>query len=353
MKLSLDVFPDRGPNEISPADYYREALDLTEFAEEMGYSSVKIVEHYFYDYGGYSPNPLIFLAAVARRTQTMRLMTGAVLPVFSHPLKLAAELAMLDGISDGRLDAGFARAFLPGEFKNFQRDMEESRGRFDEGMEIILRAWEGKRFSHQGKFFQFEDVISVPPVTQKPRPPVWIAAVASRQSFINAGKNGFNLMVVPYIGPYDEIKADIEAYKQAYREAGHGEPSKEQIMVVMHTIVADSHDEAVNIAQPALAHYLKTFKEGAAPYAQTETKEYAKYSGIGALLDSMTWEKMTSERRIAVGTPDEVADILGYIADFFGSEFLSLQQFFGGITFAQAKRNIELTAREVLPQLQK
>ncbi|MBV8458479.1 MAG: LLM class flavin-dependent oxidoreductase, partial [Acetobacteraceae bacterium] len=70
-------------------------------------------------YGGYSPNPIVFLAAAAQRTRRARLVTGAVLPAFNNPLKLAGELAMLDALCDGRLDIGFARAFLPHEFARF------------------------------------------------------------------------------------------------------------------------------------------------------------------------------------------------------------------------------------------
>jgi len=80
---------------------------------------VRTVEHYFHPYGGYSPNPLVFLSAAAAVTRSIRLVTGAVLPVFNNPLKLAGEIGMVDAISGGRLEAGFARAFLPHEFARF------------------------------------------------------------------------------------------------------------------------------------------------------------------------------------------------------------------------------------------
>jgi alkanesulfonate monooxygenase SsuD/methylene tetrahydromethanopterin reductase-like flavin-dependent oxidoreductase (luciferase family) len=70
---------------------------------------VRTVEHYFNPYGGYSPNPIVFLTAAAMRSKKTRLITGAMLPVFKHPLKLAGEIGMLDAISCGRLEVGFAR----------------------------------------------------------------------------------------------------------------------------------------------------------------------------------------------------------------------------------------------------
>ena len=84
MQFGIQFFPSVGPD-LKPADqYWGEAIDLTVLAEELGFTSVRTVEHYFHPYGGYSPNPLVFLSAVAARTKTIRLITGAVLPVFIH-----------------------------------------------------------------------------------------------------------------------------------------------------------------------------------------------------------------------------------------------------------------------------
>ena len=117
----MQFFPDVRPEEKSARAYFQEALDLAEEADRLGFSHIRIVEHYFHHYGGYSPNPIVFLAAAAQRTRRARLVTGAVLPAFNHPLKLAGEIAMLDALVRGRLDVGFARAFLPHEFRRFGR----------------------------------------------------------------------------------------------------------------------------------------------------------------------------------------------------------------------------------------
>src|SRR3954470_12981193 len=110
MQFGVQFFPDVRPEEKSAEVYFAEALDLAEEADRLGYSHVRIVEHYFHPYGGYRPDPVAFLAAAGHRPPPGRLVTGAVLPVFNHPLKLAGEIAMLDAISGGRLDVGFARA---------------------------------------------------------------------------------------------------------------------------------------------------------------------------------------------------------------------------------------------------
>src|ERR1700676_5159116 len=137
MEVGVQFFPDVRPEERSAEQYFREALDIAEEADRLGFSHVRIVEHYFHHYGGYSPNPIVFLAAAAQRTKRARLVTGAVLPAFNHPLKLAGEIAMLDALSRGRLDVGFARAFLPHEFRRFGRSPDDSVARVHEGIEQV------------------------------------------------------------------------------------------------------------------------------------------------------------------------------------------------------------------------
>src|SRR3989442_12371812 len=115
MKFGLNFFPSFRASDYSTAEYFAQSLRLAERADQLGFNSVKTVEHYFYDYGGHSPNPLVFLAAVAARTQRIRPITGPGIPAFNHPVKPAAARAALDNISNGRPDVGFGRAFIPQE----------------------------------------------------------------------------------------------------------------------------------------------------------------------------------------------------------------------------------------------
>src|SRR6266850_6011305 len=126
MRFGLNFFPSFRLQDMSTAEYYALGLRLSERADELGYASVKAVEHYFHDYGGHTPSPIVLLSAIAARTRRIRPITGAVIPAFNHPIKVAGELAMLDNISKGRLDVGFGRAFIPEEFDAFGIDMDES-----------------------------------------------------------------------------------------------------------------------------------------------------------------------------------------------------------------------------------
>src|SRR5579883_3299567 len=155
MRFGLNFFPSFRLSDMSTAAYYQQVLALSERADALGYHSIKAVEHYFHDYGGHTPSPLVLLSALAARTRRIRLITGAVIPAFSHPIKLAGELAMLDNISQGRLDVGFGRAFIPDEFEAFHIPMDESRARFEEGIEVIKRLWTEDRVTFDGRFILF------------------------------------------------------------------------------------------------------------------------------------------------------------------------------------------------------
>jgi len=167
MEFGLQFFPDVSPDEKSAQQYWNESLDLCGLCDELGYTHVRTVEHYFEPYGGYSPAPHIFLTAASQRTSRARLITGALVPAFNHPLKVAGEIGMLDAISNGRLDCGFARAFLPHEFQRLERSMDESRARFDEGVSAIRLLLEEENVTFEGQFHRFKNVTSLPRPTQK------------------------------------------------------------------------------------------------------------------------------------------------------------------------------------------
>src|SRR5262249_20447031 len=156
--------------------------------------------------------------AAAQRTRTARLVSGAVLPAFNHPLKVAAEIAMVDAISNGRLEAGFARAFLPHEYARFGVDVNTSRARFEEGVEQVRRLLEEERAASQAQCPSSRGPPSLPRPPQTPRPPFWVAALATAESFVNAGKLGYSIMAIPMAG--GQMRELIGRYREAWRSAG-------------------------------------------------------------------------------------------------------------------------------------
>ena len=349
MDVGINFFPDVLP-EQKPADvYFEECLQIAADADTLGYHHIRTVEHYFERYGGYSPNPIVFLTAVAQRTQRMRLITGAVLPAFNHPLKLAGEIGMLDALSRGRLEVGFARAFLPHEFARFGVALDESRDRFDEGLEAVRRLLEDEQSSLEGRFHRFPPTRSLPRPTQQPRPPFWIAALSSEQSFVNAGRLGHSVMAIPLLGT--KMRPLLDVYRDSWRAAGH--PGQGRVMLAFHMYCHPDPAAARDTAREHVNHYMASLVAAASGWIEgASSDDYPGYAQIIAALQQQTFDSILNDGGAWVGSPKEIlAQAQAYQEQTNGFEMASLQVNFATLPIAEARRSVELFAREVMPRL--
>ncbi len=349
MQVGIQFFPDIGPDVRSARDYWQQALSLVALCDRYGYSHVRTVEHYFHPYGGYSPNPVVFLAAAAQVTKRARLVTGAVLPAFNNPLKLAGELAMLDALCDGRLDIGFARAFLPHEFARFGVKLDESRARFDEGMEQVRLLLEQEDVTCEGRFHSFANVTSMPRPTQKPRPPFYVAALATKESFQRAGAAGHGIMAIPMAG--GAMAELLGLYREAWSRAGH--PGRGTVMLAFHMFCHQDQARAEQIAREPLNRYLRSLVTAASDWTAGERSvDYPGYDKIIAALSRDTFETQVEKCAAWVGTPQRILDTVEtyrrQIADF---EIASVQVNFNDMALADAQASMRLFGEEVLPRL--
>ncbi len=350
MEFGLQFFPDVSPKQKSGQQYWSECLSLVDLCDELGFTHVRTVEHYFEPYGGYSPAPHIFLTAASQRTRKARLLTGAVLPVFNHPLKVAGEIGMLDAISGGRLDCGFGRAFLPHEFQRFERSMDESRARFEEGMEAVRLLLEDENVTFEGRFFRFRNVTSLPRPTQRPRPPFWTAALGTPESLRLAGERGFNLMLVPFAGP--QMREAIGVYREAWRLAGH--PGRGQIALGFHMFCHEDREEAYRIVQPNIDAYFGSLVAAAELDsgwgAGASSLDYPNYSSHMDKLRESNFDTLLDSGTIWVGTPKDVKDQIASYHDAVGGfDTASLQVNFHQVTSDEASSSMRLFSSRVMP----
>jgi alkanesulfonate monooxygenase SsuD/methylene tetrahydromethanopterin reductase-like flavin-dependent oxidoreductase (luciferase family) len=351
MEFGIQFFPDVRPEDKSAADYFRDSLDLVEASEPLGYTHVRMVEHYFHYYGGYSPNPIVFLAAAAQRNKTARLVTGAVIPAFNNPLKLAAEIAMLDGISQGRLDVGFARAFLPHEFRRFGISPDESVARYREGIEQIDLLLTQENVSHDGTFHKIVETTSLPRPTQKPRPKFYVAATMTVESFEYAGRMGYSIMGVPMAA--QKLRETLAAYRNAWRAAGH--PGNGEVMLAFHMFVDENGERARRLAKPNIEGYFHSLLDAGKDWTQGMTSsDYKGYDKKYEHLAAQTMESMIASGAALIGTPAEViASLTKFNEELGGFEHASMQVNFHLLPPAEARRSLELFGREVIPHFKK
>src|SRR5215510_13477369 len=319
MEFGIQFFPAVGPDQKAADQYWREALELTQLAERLGFTNVRTVEHYFLSYGGYSPDPLIFLSAAAAVTRSIRLITGAVLPVFNNPLKLAGQIGMVD----------------------------ESRARFDEGLEQVRRLLEEDKVTARGRFHSFENATSLPRPTQKPRTPFWIAALSTKESFENAGTLGHYLMGIPLAGAH--MASLLQTYRDAWTAAGRGGRGK--VMLAFHMYCADTSAKAAAVARAPLNQYLKSIVDAASGWMTgVSSRDYPNYQKMIESLSRETFESQVDRGLAWIGTPEEIRNAIeGYHRGVGGFECASLQVNFGMIGRAEAEASMQLFAREVMP----
>lgn len=271
-------------------------LDFNVEAEALGFHSSFSVEHHFSGWNQVS-STLMLLTALAARTATLRLGTAVIVPPWHNPVLLAEEAATLDLLSRGRLDFGIGKGYRHSEFRGFQVPLDEAEARFDEAVEVMMRAWATRtRFSHHGRFWRFEDIIVEPPPAQRPHPPLWVAA-GNPHSIRRAAARGFNLILDQYASPA-ALRERIEIYKAERRASGLSfDPM--QVTVARQLYVAkDKADKEAALVRQA-EYTRRTIEVARAPEGKGGSHVLAYADRAGA-----------TEENALYGTPDEIADML-------------------------------------------
>jgi alkanesulfonate monooxygenase SsuD/methylene tetrahydromethanopterin reductase-like flavin-dependent oxidoreductase (luciferase family) len=208
----------RGGPDVDSGVGFREFVDYNVEAESLGFCSTFLVEHHFTGFGQISAT-LSLLTFIAARTKTLRLGTAVIVLPWHNPVLLAEQAATLDLLSQGRLDFGIGMGYRYREFAGFCMPMEEAAERFDESLEVILKAWTSDApWSHRGKYWQFEEVVVEPPTAQKPHPPLWMGA-GSPESIKKVAEQGHKLLLDQYAS-IEEIGERIALFKSEVEKQG-------------------------------------------------------------------------------------------------------------------------------------
>jgi alkanesulfonate monooxygenase SsuD/methylene tetrahydromethanopterin reductase-like flavin-dependent oxidoreductase (luciferase family) len=235
-------------------DVYRTELRLIESAEALGYDSIWLTEHHFAD-DAYSPALVPLAAAVASRTERVRIGTNLLLLPLYHPVRLAEDIAVLDIISGGRIDVGVGQGYVEQEFAGFGIPKSERTGRFVESLAVLKAVWSEDECHHAGRYFQVDGVRLQPRPLQRPHPPLWIGATAPG-AVDRAGRLGANLLGL--------ASRRLQAVYEQGLLAGGWDPAERSVLQLLWVYVAPSDDEAWEVAAPHFHHVLDTYARWAA-----------------------------------------------------------------------------------------
>jgi natural product biosynthesis luciferase-like monooxygenase protein len=345
MRFGVHYNPTYVPELDGPVpEFYRRMFEQIELVDELGFCDAWVTEHHFNEYGGTLPHPPTFLAAAARTTHRVRLGVAiSVLPLH-NPLQVAEEYAMVDAISNGRLEFGVGRGSTSREFEEFRIDATDSAVRMREAADIIRRAWTEDALTFHGEVFDYDEVRVLPKPVQQPHPPFWVGASRSDDTFRWAGQNGFHLMTLPYMYEPAVLKHWLDVYRDELTAAGY-DPASREILGKFHIYVAETN-AAVEEARPYLARY-ETIA-----HARTG---HGTSGGVAPPINRRQRNNLATEietGNVIAGTPERCIEIIQRWRDTLGLTTISGTFYFGGLPQAMALRNLRLFAEQVMPAFQ-
>jgi alkanesulfonate monooxygenase SsuD/methylene tetrahydromethanopterin reductase-like flavin-dependent oxidoreductase (luciferase family) len=322
----------------SSASYYGQILDQIEIIEELGYDSAWFGEHH---YAGYSFGaPAVIATAAAGRTRRLRLGTGVSLIPLHHPLRLAEEYAMLDVLSNGRLEYGIGRGFLNYAYQIMGVDRAESFERFREGTDLIIKAWTAiEPFSFEGKFWQLEDYkLFFPTPVQKPHPPIYASGTMSQESYIYAGTRGLHLCTAFFIPDKEAVRSNIALYRKTLAENGF-DPSTRDVAGVFPMYCGESKAESLRYGGECTLNYFKFF--GALERGVPLTAS----GGFG----DRGIEYYDEKGLVLIGEPDALIERIRWARDYYDTNYLLFEVAQGGASHRATVDTLRRFAKYVMP----
>ena len=346
MELGLFLeFPVREGSTENEA--FKESFALVDQAEALGVPSVWLAEYHF-NPGRVLSSPITISSAIAARTQRIRLGTAVLLLPLANPVRVAEEIATLDQISDGRVEFGIGRGTFPNVHEGFGVPFAESRGRFEESIEIILKAWTTESFSFEGEHFTINELSVNPKPCQQPHPPIRVG-VTSAESFPIIGRMGYNILINPSrVFTLAELKPSIQAYRKAWKDAGHEGDGKVglRIPIYLSEDAQKAHDEPMESALFSMGR----LSDRVASYAG-HAGTLGDWGAQAERVRSMTYDDWLREK-VAYGTPKAVAEKLDGLAEELGLDQVMFEVNFGNLIPLENQSNsLRLMMEEVAPNL--
>jgi alkanesulfonate monooxygenase SsuD/methylene tetrahydromethanopterin reductase-like flavin-dependent oxidoreductase (luciferase family) len=339
--MEIGLFTEfKSPPGMDEAQAFDEALAQVTAAETLGFDSVWLAEIHFQKGRSVLSSPLVIATAIAARTQRLRIGIAVQILPLAHPLHLAEDVATVDHLSKGRLDFGVGRSGLPEHYEGFNVPHTESRERFNETLEILVKAWTEERFTYEGKYFQYRNVCVTPKPFQKPHPPLRVAAT-TQETYAIVGRMGMPIFIAVRTTSISDLKRFIGGYHAGWREAGH--PGRGAVSLIVPVYLNEDGARARAEAEASTMHFFRSIAE-ALGRGGTRREEAAR-------LGRMSYDEILEEL-VVYGSPDAVTTRLLELREALGYSSLSVWMNVGGrIPHERVLGSMRLFAERVMPRL--
>ena len=201
------------------AERYKQVMAQVELADDVGFDYFWTVEHHFLREFSHCSAPEVLYGALSQRTKRIRIGHAvALLPgAYNHPVRVAERAAVLDIVSDGRMDLGTGRSTTLIEMDGFEVDPETTKAQWREAIGMIPRMWTEDPFSHAGEFYNIPPRSVIPKPVQDPHPPMWMAC-SQPASFGEAGELGVGVLCFN-LGGHEQLVERVQIYRDAVKNA--------------------------------------------------------------------------------------------------------------------------------------
>ena len=350
MKFSL-LFELQMPKPWSAGaerDCYMQALDQIKLADEVGFHTTWSVEHHFLTEYAHSSAPEVFLSAVAQHTKNIRIGHGVVLLPFNynHPLRVAERVGALDIMSNGRVEFGTGRSTTTAELGGFGIDPEGTRAQWEEGLEVVLKAWKDEPIKHDGELLSIPEREVWPKPVQKPHPPLWMAAT-SPDTFKIAGAKGLGVLCFQL--SEKGLKLAHDNYRGAIKNA---EPVGEYVnenFAALALTHCGKHADTVETGARGAQWFMQKVVEILIGLKDSDSYEYLKdMIDLDHQPKDAALEDLMQHPLIVTGGADECIEKLEKVAAYGADEIICFHQF-GRVPHARIMESLQIFGEEIIP----
>ena len=284
---------------------FKESFAMVDTAEDLGVDTVWLAEYHF-NPGRVLSAPVAIASAIAARTKRVRIGLAVYILPLGHPVRIAEEVATLDHISQGRLEFGIGRGTFPNVHEGYNVPFAQSRGRFQEFLEVILKAWTMEQFSFEGEYYHCQDLCVVPKPLQTPHPPIHVG-ITSEETFAIAGRMGYPIMINPSrVFTLSELAPYIQQYRQAWEQAGH--PGEANVGLRVPVYVAETAELAYSEPRESTMFQVQRLADRVAVSA-SHVGTTGDWKAQSERVLNMSYDDWLRDK-VVYGTPEAVTDRL-------------------------------------------
>jgi alkanesulfonate monooxygenase SsuD/methylene tetrahydromethanopterin reductase-like flavin-dependent oxidoreductase (luciferase family) len=334
------------PEGTDPRQIIAQTTEQVQYAEELGFCSAWLAEHHFTRYSMVCSS-LILATHLAAYTRTIRLGTAVLVSPLHNPLRLAEDTAMLDLVSDGRLDVGFGRGTSGYEYAGYNVDPQESQERFRDSIHIVQGLWTTPAFNYKSRFNTLEQVNLVPMPVQKPHPPIYMAATRTLATLEFLVSTGHNLCIAVVQDTAAAIDL-CQRFVAMSREAGH-QRSMAEIPFFRYFYVAETEEQVRRDTEARLnwvadiMQWRRFIDKGSEVYQRMDDWRRTR-TQLPTSYDDL------AHHRAIVGTPEQCVAKIQKLQEY-GIEYFGCNFDFGGMAHDKVLRSMKLFSAEVMPRL--